>query len=106
MRHHFPGNVRELENIIEHAFVLCKKGPILTRHLPAYLQDSKKAGHLLSDRCSLLEMETKMIHDALERNNWNKASAARELGIDKTTLWRKIKKFKEAGLLPPPIIPD
>ncbi|MCL5058952.1 MAG: sigma 54-interacting transcriptional regulator [Actinobacteria bacterium] len=106
MRHDFPGNVRELENIIEHAFVLCKKGPILDRHLPAYLQENKNAGHLLSDRCSLQEMETKMIHDALERNNWNKASAARELGIDKTTLWRKIKKFKEAGLLPPPIIPD
>ena len=106
MRHDFPGNVRELENIIEHAFVLCKKGSILTRHLPAYLQDNKKAGHILSDRCSLVEMETRMICEALERNNWNKASAARDLGIDKTTLWRKLKKLKEAGLLPPAIIQD
>jgi transcriptional regulator with PAS, ATPase and Fis domain len=97
IRHDFPGNVRELENIIEHAFVLCKKGPILARHLPAYLQENKGQVFIAGHRCSLMEMEKKLICEALERNNGNRSSAARELGIDKTTLWRKIKKLKEAG---------
>lgn len=42
MQHNFPGNVRELENIIEHAFVLCRKGLIFPRHLPAHLQEKSQ----------------------------------------------------------------
>lgn len=100
IKHDFPGNVRELENIIEHAFVLCKKGLIHTRHLPAYLQDKSGADPVFdATGCTLPEMEARMICEALARNNWKRADTARELGIDKTTLWRKIKRLREAGML-------
>ncbi|AEG15697.1 PAS modulated sigma54 specific transcriptional regulator, Fis family [Desulfofundulus kuznetsovii DSM 6115] len=91
-QHDFPGNIRELENIIEHAFILCKGGLIKPEHLPAYLQAA-------ADRsCSgkgktLAEMEARMIYEALVRNRGKRSLAARELGIDKTTLWRKIKRY-------------
>lgn len=99
MRHNFPGNIRELENIIEHAFVLCKKGPIQKRHLPDYLQESPGTGFTFSGSCTLPEMETRMILEALHRNNWKKTTTARELGIDKSTLWRKIKRMEKEGLI-------
>lgn len=99
MQHDFPGNVRELENIVEHAFVLCRKGLIHTRHLPGYLKAKGKEEVPFSGGCTLLEMEARLIGDSLARNNWKRLATARELGIDKTTLWRKIKRLKESGLL-------
>lgn len=99
MSYDIPGNIRELENIIEHAFVLCKKGLIMARHLPSYLQNNAEPGKGYNDTCTLLEMENRLICDALARNSGNKKATALELGIDKTTLWRKIKNLKEAGLL-------
>lgn len=95
MRHNYPGNIRELENIIEHAFVLCKKGLIMTRHLPSHLQVEKEPGKSCNDACTLSEMEKRLIYQALVRNNGNKKAAAVELGIDKTTLWRKIKNLRK-----------
>lgn len=99
MQHDFPGNVRELENIVEHAFVLCKKGIIHTRHLPDYLQPIGKEEPRLCGGCTLLEMEARLIGESLARNKWKRLATARELGIDKTTLWRKIKRLRESGLL-------
>ncbi|MFZ5595508.1 MAG: sigma-54 interaction domain-containing protein [Bacillota bacterium] len=99
MRHDFPGNIRELENIIEHAFVLCKEGLILNRHLPAYLNTKTDSKYVFNSKLTLPEMEAKIIKETLERNNWKKDSTARELGIDKSTLWRKIKKLKESGVI-------
>lgn len=99
MRHNYPGNIRELENIIEHAFVLCKKGLIMTRHLPSHLKSEEEPGRAFNGTCTLSEMENRLICEALVRNNGNKKAAAIELGIDKSTLWRKIKKLKKAGLL-------
>ncbi|MCL6447365.1 MAG: sigma 54-interacting transcriptional regulator [Armatimonadetes bacterium] len=95
MRHDYPGNVRELENIIEHAFILCKSGLIKTSHLPAYLQGVKMP--LTLEGCTLVEMEARLIYDALVRNGWKRVATARELGINKTTLWRKLKQLKESG---------
>jgi len=92
--HDFPGNIRELENIIEHAFVLCPGGTIELRHLPGMFS---KAGRPLAETTtsatSLEQMERIFIADALKRNNWNRLAAARELGIHKSTLFRKIKKL-------------
>lgn len=99
MRHNYPGNIRELENIIEHAFILCKNGLILARHLPSYLPSEEEPDRGCNSACTLPEMETMLIREALARNNDNRKATAVELGIDKTTLWRKIKKLKEAGLL-------
>jgi len=93
MNHNFPGNVRELENIIEHAFVLCRGGMIQPQHLPLYLRP--KADDVLgsSHPANIKEVEAHFLRDALRRNNWNQAATARELGIHKTTLWRKIKRL-------------
>lgn len=92
MKHDYPGNVRELENIIEHAFILCRDGLIEPWHLPEYLLP-RDSGSYLSSSASLSfkEVEANFIKTVLEKNNWNRAAAARELGIHKTTLYRKIK---------------
>jgi transcriptional regulator with PAS, ATPase and Fis domain len=95
MRHDWPGNVRELENALEHAFVLCPGGMIEASHLPEGLCGRRGEE---GSGSSLAEIERSAIYGALERNNWKKVATARELGIDKTTLWRKLKKL---GLKPP-----
>lgn len=90
MGHDFPGNVRELENIIEHAFVLCRSGMIGMRHLPDSFRQPE-GGESPVDTASLPELEGRFIIEALKRNGWNREQTARELGMHKTTLWRKIK---------------
>jgi len=98
MSYHFPGNVRELENIIEHAFALCAGGEIRTEHLPKYLQE-KRPEPVVGITGSMKEMETLFFNTALKRNIWSRQDTARELGISLSTLYRKIKKL---GLSPPP----
>ena len=92
MDHDFPGNVRELENIIEHAFVLCPGGLIKPEHLPEYLR-TKAETPVPRVGTSLKEIEKAIILEALRRNKGNRAAAARELGIHKTTLWRKMRRY-------------
>jgi len=92
MKHDFPGNVRELENIIEHAFVLCPGGLIEAQHLPDHLAAGAR-GPALPPGATLDEVEARLIYEALERNGWNRTAAAGQLGIHKTTLWRKMKKL-------------
>jgi len=92
MRHDFPGNVRELENVIEHAFVLCPGGMIRPEHLPEHLRPLAEGPvSSISAATSLREMEAQLIRDALRRNDWNRLAAARELGIHKSTLFRKVR---------------
>ena len=91
MRHDWPGNVRELENALEHAFVLCPGGMVEPQHLPDLFQ-AKEAG-APPPGTTLAEIERLAIYEALERNNWRKLATAEELGVNKTTLWRKLKKF-------------
>jgi PAS domain S-box-containing protein len=95
MNHDFPGNARELENIIEHAFVLCRSSVIEIDHLPpeisreaASLPPSLRAGLTLED------MEKLLIADALRRHDGNRKAAAEELGIHPSTLFRKIKALE------------
>jgi PAS domain S-box-containing protein len=93
MKHDYPGNVRELENIIEHAFVLCTGGMIQAHHLPDELQPKTSAAQ--RETLDLLgEYEKKLILNALRRNQWNRLETAKELGIHKTTLFRKIRKLR------------
>ena len=92
MNHEFPGNVRELENIIEHAFVLCRSGMIEIEHLPAELQN--ETGQVdLPAKGTLAEIEAGAIEATLRRHGGNRRAAARELGIHPTTLWRKLKSY-------------
>ncbi len=93
MAYDWPGNIRELENSIEHAFILCHGGLIGLRHLPPPLRDAGKSGDGLPTGLTLAEIEARVIREALGRNEGRKMATAAELGIDKTTLWRKIKRL-------------
>ena len=98
MSHDYPGNVRELANIVEHAFVLCPSGLIHVDHLPDRVKPTRPLSTMEYTGTSLHELEMRSILATLERNGWNRAATARELGIHKTTLFRKLKKF---GIRPP-----
>lgn len=92
MEHDFPGNIRELENIIEHSFILCGSGLIEPKHLPPPLRgEHAMTGLGLPSGLTLAAMERMLLRDALRRNGGNRAAAARELGIDVSTLFRKLK---------------
>jgi len=97
MAHDWPGNIRELENVVEHAFILCDQNLITMAHLPRelLLRDhlERRTGDLRAVR-DLLDAQT--IRAALEKNNNNRLATARQLGIHKTTLFRRMKKL---GLL-------
>jgi len=91
MEHDFPGNVRELENIIEQAFVLCRGELIPLHHLPRELRGQGAAGRGEAAPTSLRSMERALISDALRRHRGSRKRAAEELGINPSTLYRKIK---------------
>jgi PAS domain S-box-containing protein len=94
MDHDYPGNVRELENIIEQAFVLCRGSLIEVPHLPSEFRPpgAAPANALLN----LAVMERRLITEALERHRGNRRRAAQELGIDPSTVYRKIRAFDVA----------
>ncbi len=100
MTHDFPGNIRELENIIEYTMVVCRDNLIRLEHLPDYLRPhsdnraSRATGENGDGSLSLDEMERSFIYEALSRNNWNRSVTAAEIGIHPTTLWRKMKRLK------------
>ncbi len=97
LNYNYPGNVRELENILEHALIICEDQIIERRHLPLFLQKSispigpsKEAAAPDTIR---QYSERHRIHEMLERNDWHRGKTARELHMDRTTLWRKMKKY-------------
>jgi len=94
MAHDFPGNVRELENIIEHAFVLCRGDQIDLSHLPQYLAVDVNEPKAWREGMTLAAMEKLMIANALKRHKGNRQKAAQELGIDPSTLFRKTRGIK------------
>jgi len=102
LRHNFPGNVRELQNIIEHGFVLCEAGRIELRHLPRFVTGESITGQLggsnvdeppASRPTALAEAEATAIRSALAGNANHRKRTASELGISPTTLWRKMKRY-------------
>jgi PAS domain S-box-containing protein len=92
MKHEYPGNARELENIIEHAFVLCRGSVIELNHLPPELTKGvRPSAAAKGPPMTLRAMETMHIADALRRSGGNRRAAAAELGIHPSTLFRKIR---------------
>ena len=100
MSHDFPGNIRELENIIEYATVVSKGHFIDVEHLPDYLRDKVEAmdtgiaGEQDGPSFSLYEVERSLIFETLKKNDWNRGLTAAQMGIHPSTLWRKIKRLK------------
>jgi two-component system, NtrC family, response regulator HydG len=90
MNYRWPGNVRELEHTIEHAFILCRQNIITVDHLPGNIKSSPEAE--MSGAARENRDEAGEIFRALEKTGGNKAKAARLLGIDRKTLYRKMEK--------------
>jgi PAS domain S-box-containing protein len=94
MAHDWPGNIRELENVIERAFILCSSGFISIKHIQGdftpFVTEIPASADMKTTR-RLLEART--IQNALERNSFNRLKAAKELGIHKSTLFRKINSL-------------
>jgi transcriptional regulator of acetoin/glycerol metabolism len=94
LQYDFPGNVRELENMIEHAFVMCRGEEIHLQHLPPEFSQFKLVAHEpVSTPLPLHDAERQTILEALEKHNWNKVETAKALGLHRTTLWRKMKQY-------------
>ncbi|MBF0103008.1 MAG: sigma 54-interacting transcriptional regulator [Desulfobacterales bacterium] len=91
MKYHWPGNIRELERCIEHAFVFVKGPVIFSRYLPEM--------HLLAKTESIdIPMsnanDKNSVLSALTQTGWNRQEAAKFLGISRTSLWRRMKELK------------
>ncbi len=94
MEHDYPGNVREIQNILEHAFVLCRGDTIQVEHLPPYLRPATGSGPPdIALSLNLQEAERKLIATALHKHQGKRAAAAAELGINPSTLYRKLQKL-------------
>ncbi len=94
-RYSFPGNVRELENIIERGVALCTGETIEIKHLPDELRQTRAVVREDPEDQwpTLVEQEIRYIKRVLEETEGNKTLAASILGIDRVSLWRKIKRF-------------
>jgi len=98
LNYDYPGNVRELENILEHACVLCQGEVIERKHLPLYIQKTSGLGDdelFVSSNVTQAraQREREIIVEVLKEHRWHRQKAAHALGMDRTTLWRKMKKY-------------
>ncbi len=98
LNHDYPGNIRELENILEHALIISRGEVIEQKHLPLSLRSSS----FLESVCvknipkgdqQSISGEKEQIFSVLKKNRWNRGAAAGELGMNRSTLWRKMKKY-------------
>jgi PAS domain S-box-containing protein len=89
-RYSFPGNVRELQNAIEHAFVMCQGEELLPEHLPEPI----RAEGRLAPRPAGPDAERRILEEALRRHGGNRSAAASELRMHRSTLWRKLKTYR------------
>lgn len=101
LTHHWPGNIRELENTLKRGIALCTSNQLETADIMFIASDTDRPetpvgptrislqikGNLLDNN------QRSLIVGALNENNWNYTKTAQELGIGRTTLWRKIKKY-------------
>jgi len=96
LNYDFRGNIRELENIVEHCFILCDSDVIRTEHLPERIRNYStdlSSNSIANGRELLKEKEKEVIRNLLKKNNGNRSQTAKELGVNPSTLWRKMKKL-------------
>jgi len=98
LNYDYPGNVRELENVLEHALIICHDDVIQRTHLPDYIHTrmasprNRTAAPLPPKPAGGYD-ERQQILNFLEQNHGNRGKTAQALGIDRTTLWRKMKRY-------------
>ena len=94
MNYEFPGNVRELENALERAFIVARSRRITPEDLPESMNGRRTGGRIPTDVSGERDAdEHTRILECLQRHHWNIPKAAQELGMHRTTLWRKVKKL-------------
>jgi PAS domain S-box-containing protein len=89
MDHDWPGNVRQLENAINHAVIIAQGDTIRRRHLPRFLKEVEEESY----STSLADNERRLIMRVLQETNWNKHDAARRLQVTRSTLYSKIRRY-------------
>jgi PAS domain S-box-containing protein len=97
MEYSWTGNIRELENVIEHCFVLCSGEVIQVECLPKRLREYKNKSaknNIVDHKKGFKQAEKELIISILQKNNWNRTKTATELNINPSTLWRKMKKLE------------
>jgi PAS domain S-box-containing protein len=102
--HSWPGNIRELQNVVLHALTCCKDLVILPRHLPKSMIDNgnsfnngnhvKTTAEETNTESNIDDLEKQQIVEALRSNQFNRSKTAESLQITRTTLWRKMKRYK------------
>ncbi len=96
-RYHWPGNIRELENVLEHVFVLCGEETIYVNSLPDWLVQNIKLKEPgirdFKNKETIKDAEKIHIESILTKYDGDRRMVAKTLGIDKSTLWRKMKKY-------------
>ena len=108
MAYDFPGNIRELENIIEYASVVCKDAMIRMEHLPDTLHsrdqgnDPSSPDSRSKSASNWQDLERTYILQALHQNNWQRSATAKQLGVHPSTLWRKMKRLNLSPSTPGP----
>jgi transcriptional regulator with PAS, ATPase and Fis domain len=90
----YPGNVRELLNIVEQSVILCRAGEIGIEQLPSFIHPPDASGATVTINA---QPSKDRLQEVLDRHSWNKSKAARELGVDRTTLWRWMKRYSMGG---------
>ncbi len=99
LNYDYPGNIRELENAIEHSFVLCKSSFIDPQHLPSRFMESEtiktpaKSEEKKSSLAPRDQLESQLITRVLKKHEGNKLKVAKELNMHRSTLWRKIQRY-------------
>lgn len=93
LNYDYPGNIREMQNIIEHSFVLCNTNDITYDYLPDYLKRKKRKLKTKNLKFEIISLKHEKIMETLKKNNYNRTKTAKELKIDRSTLWRWMKKL-------------